>query len=292
MNLKQIKYIVAVDEHKNFTRAAESCEIAQSTLSREIMNLETELDVMIFDRSRTPIVPTKKGLDLLAQARKITKKIEDFTLMAKTKDGSVKSSFTLGIWSGIASTTIPIFIKAFAQHNIKLFIHELSLDQIQEYLSNNKVDACIAPNLRDYSGYYNWTLYKQPFELKKGIQNTAVSIQDLEKEFIDNGAVVQNDLKSIFKKIFTQNGCSDILIKASDKIQYQCGSLETIKKILEHNGGISIFPKNPKCLSQKNSDDRQSYSVEINLLSPRAFEKEEELKLIRKNILENLKTTV
>jgi len=52
MNFNQLKYIISVDKHRNFARAADECGIAQSTLSREIQRLEKEFQIMIFDRSK------------------------------------------------------------------------------------------------------------------------------------------------------------------------------------------------------------------------------------------------
>ena len=78
MNFHQLRYVIAVDKHRNFARAAEECEIAQSTLSQEIQRLEQEFDVMIFDRTRLPVVPTMKGEDLIRQARIIIEEQEKF----------------------------------------------------------------------------------------------------------------------------------------------------------------------------------------------------------------------
>ena len=50
MTLQQLEYIVAVDKYRHFVKAAESCEITQSTLSSLIQKLENELDIIIFDR--------------------------------------------------------------------------------------------------------------------------------------------------------------------------------------------------------------------------------------------------
>jgi LysR family hydrogen peroxide-inducible transcriptional activator len=73
MNFNQLEYIVSVDRHRNFAKAADECDIAQSTLSREIQRLEKEFKIMIFDRSRHPVVPTLKGIDLINQAKKFLK---------------------------------------------------------------------------------------------------------------------------------------------------------------------------------------------------------------------------
>ena len=71
MTITQFKYIVAVDNHRHFAKAAEACFVTQPTLSMQIQKLEEELDILIFDRSKHPIVPTPLGVRLIDQARKI-----------------------------------------------------------------------------------------------------------------------------------------------------------------------------------------------------------------------------
>ena len=61
MNLQQLEYIVSVDTHRHFEKAAEKCFVTQATLSMMIKKLEQELDVVIFDRSKQPVVPTETG---------------------------------------------------------------------------------------------------------------------------------------------------------------------------------------------------------------------------------------
>ena len=71
ITLTQLEYIVAVDEHRHFATAADSCFVTQPTLSMQIKKLEDDLGVIIFDRSRQPVVPTDIGAKLIAQARTV-----------------------------------------------------------------------------------------------------------------------------------------------------------------------------------------------------------------------------
>ena len=70
MNLSQLEYIIAVDKHRHFAKAAKSCFVTQPTLSMMIQKLEDELDTKIFDRSKKPVVPTEAGIKVIEQASK------------------------------------------------------------------------------------------------------------------------------------------------------------------------------------------------------------------------------
>ena len=85
MTLQQLEYIVAVDTHRHFVRAAEACGVTQSTLSAMIRKLETELDVQIFDRESHPVRPTAFGEQLLRQARVLLYNASQFGEMARAE---------------------------------------------------------------------------------------------------------------------------------------------------------------------------------------------------------------
>ncbi|MFP4092751.1 MAG: LysR family transcriptional regulator, partial [Cyclobacteriaceae bacterium] len=71
MNLQQLEYIIAVDQLKSFSRAAEYCHVTQATLSAMVKKLEEELNVVLFERKANPIITTDCGKEILIQARKV-----------------------------------------------------------------------------------------------------------------------------------------------------------------------------------------------------------------------------
>ena len=69
MTITQLEYVLAVDKYKHFGRAAKECHVAQPTLSLQLQKLEQELDIVIFDRSKNPILATSEGQILINQAK-------------------------------------------------------------------------------------------------------------------------------------------------------------------------------------------------------------------------------
>ena len=78
MNFHQLEYILAVDHTRHFVSAAAKCNITQATLSMMIKKLEDELGVLLFDRSKVPVVPTEIGKKILIQARVILRERDRF----------------------------------------------------------------------------------------------------------------------------------------------------------------------------------------------------------------------
>lgn len=83
MNVLQLEYILAIEEHQSFSRAAEAKCISQPALSMMMQKLEEEPDVKIFDRSKQPIIPTDAGKLILEKARLILRKIPNRSASAK-----------------------------------------------------------------------------------------------------------------------------------------------------------------------------------------------------------------
>tara|TARA_R110002094_G_scaffold103922_2_gene103415 strand:+ start:455 stop:724 length:270 start_codon:yes stop_codon:yes gene_type:complete len=69
MTLTQLQYLISVDNHRHFARAAEASFVTQPTLSMQIQKLEEELGVLLFDRSKHPVKPTSIGIKIIEQAR-------------------------------------------------------------------------------------------------------------------------------------------------------------------------------------------------------------------------------
>ena len=97
MTLQQLQYIVALDRHRHFVKAAGECGISQPTLSAMISRLEEELDVRIFDRSKHPVEPTPMGEEILHQARLVLKQAMQVQELVQAGKESLDTRFSLGV---------------------------------------------------------------------------------------------------------------------------------------------------------------------------------------------------
>ncbi len=115
MTITQLKYIVAVDNHRHFAKAAEACFVTQPTLSMQLQKLEEELDILIFDRSKHPIVPTPLGAKILDQARSVLYEAQVLEQMAKKIGGKFEGELNLAVIPTVAPSLLPRFIPEFSQ---------------------------------------------------------------------------------------------------------------------------------------------------------------------------------
>ena len=115
MNIQQLEYIVAIDDHRHFVTAAHKCFITQPTLSMMVQKLEEELNTKIFNRSVHPIAPTPMGEKIINQARKVlfeAKKLKRLAIHdTLTPFGEIK----LGVIPTIAPYFLPKVLQAFGR---------------------------------------------------------------------------------------------------------------------------------------------------------------------------------
>ena len=108
MTITQLKYCIAVAEHRNFTTAAEHAFVTQPTLSMQIQKLEKELDLTIFDRTQKPIALTAVGKKIIEQAKLIVSESERMLDVVDQEKGVIGGTFKLGI----IPTIMPTLLKA------------------------------------------------------------------------------------------------------------------------------------------------------------------------------------
>lgn len=84
ITLRQLQYIVAVADHKSYSKGAEHCHAEQSTVSHQIKQVEDRLGVSIFKKKVQPIEPTEEGAEVVLQAKEILEKVEELIKPFKT----------------------------------------------------------------------------------------------------------------------------------------------------------------------------------------------------------------
>lgn len=163
--LSQLGYALAVDQHRNFRRAAEASFVSQPTLSMQLKKLEDELEVVLFDRSRKPVVPTRDGVALLEQFRSVLREYERIDELVQEQRGVVAGPYRLGIIPTMAPTILPRIVPDFvATHGrVELHIEELTTAQIIERLNEETLDGGILATPLEAPTLTEFPLYREPF---------------------------------------------------------------------------------------------------------------------------------
>ncbi|MCC6818787.1 MAG: LysR family transcriptional regulator [Bacteroidia bacterium] len=245
MTITQLEYIIALDTHRNFVNAADSCFVTQPTLSMQIQKLEDELGVKIFDRSKQPVIPTHIGEDVIAQARNVLKEHSKIIEIIQDEKGEVKGDLRLGIIPTVAPYLIPRFLVKFLNKypEVNLVVNELTTDQIIQQLKNDQLDCGIMASPIKDKNLNEETLYYEEFvayvsKSNKLSKKTTVKAGELELDdiwILNEGHCMRNQVINL---------CSDRKKdNAKTRFEYQTGSVETLKRIVEQDDGITIIPE-------------------------------------------------
>jgi LysR family hydrogen peroxide-inducible transcriptional activator len=245
VNLQQLDYIIALDTHRHFSKAAESCFIAQATLSMMIHKLELELGVKIFDRSKHPVVPTEIGIKVIAQARRIVSGAARMKELILEEKGEVSGQLKLGIIPTLAPYLLPLFLKEFTTGypKVKLIISEHTTASILRRLKSGELDAGIlATPLNDIATTEQVLFYEKYFlyvnKNEKGFDRQYVLPTDIDIDrlwLLEEGHCMRSQILNLCE-LKKQH-------EVGEKLHYEAGSIETLKNLVEKNFGITIIPE-------------------------------------------------
>lgn len=243
MNIQQLEYIVAVEQYKQFAKAAEHCYVTQPTLSMMIQKFEDEIGIKIFDRSKQPVTVTKEGEEIIIRAKKILSELKHLKEYSKEVKGDVQGELKIGIIPTLAPYLLPLFLKHFSQaHNeLKLIIRELMTDDLIAQLKSSDIDVAILAGPINERDLTELPLFKEPFyvygSLTSELKKNYVAPQQLKTEqlwLLEEGHCFRNQVMNFCElRISQQNG---------NAISYEAGSIETLINLVDKYEGITIVP--------------------------------------------------
>lgn len=145
MELRQLRYFLALADHRHFGRAAESLHITQPSLSQQIKALETELGTILFDRSRRHVALTPEGAVLLSYARRIVDLVEDARAELADQKRLQQGHIRLGATPTLGGYLLPKLLWQFHQRfpGLDLTITEDGSDRLAQQLNEGLIDLAL-----------------------------------------------------------------------------------------------------------------------------------------------------
>lgn len=246
MNLAQLRYVVAVDDHRHFSRAAEACRVTQPTLSTQLAKLEAELGVEIFDRSKRPVEPTDLGSLLVAQARTVLRETSRIPDLIREAEGETSGHLRVGVLPTLAPYLLPRFVSELrdAHPRLRLTVRELLTDEIVDDLGGDRLDAGIVATPVDAPGIVDRRLFDEPFvgyvapghrlSGKERIRQEDLVLEDL--WILDEGHCFRDQVLELCRDVRSPDGEDRPLV-------FESGSLETLRRLVDQGGGMTLLPR-------------------------------------------------
>lgn len=208
MTLSQLMYIVAVNKYRHFGTAAEKSFVTQPTLSMQVQKLEDELGVKLFDRSKSPVVPTPIGIDIIKKAEQILageKEIED---MARSGGELIQGTYRVGVVSTVAPYLLPLFWKSFltSYPGVSLIFEEGLTRDIVQGIADDRLDAGIIASPPDQPQIFEKDLFYEPFVGYVGCEHPFAEPEPCRKvRLIYSRKYLENTLISTLEAVILQH---------------------------------------------------------------------------------------
>ena len=158
-----MKLFVAVVDGGRFAAAADKLAISRAMASKQIQKLEELLEVVLFDRSKKPVLTTPEGIPVLAQMRAILRETERLAQVVAEGD-TPAGRYRLGVIPSLSPTVLPLFLARFATSHprVELVVEELKTDEIITRLRADTLDAGLAATPLGMDGFTEVALGLEP----------------------------------------------------------------------------------------------------------------------------------
>lgn len=241
IQIAQLKYFLALVSTKNYTTAAEQCNVSQPALSMAIRKLEEELDLILIDRKSNPISLTEKGELIASQANKI---LEEIFIMGKLASelhlDKLNGSLKLSVIPTLAPYIIPLFIQKFTVQypEVELIIEEETTKSIIQKLKASETDVgLLVTPLYEKSMVTHPVFYEEFFVFSHDkIDKTYILPEDIDFRhlwLLEEGHCMRHQMMKLCELRNLENS----------NIKYNAGSIESLINITEASGGMTIIPE-------------------------------------------------
>ena len=244
MNIRDMKYLIAVSKYQHFGKAAEACFVSQPALSMQIHKLEETLGVKLFERTNKSVMTTDVGKKIVEHAENIIKEVDEINQIAKVASDPLSVELKIGAFPTLAPYYLPKAIPKITTlyPKLKLHIIEDKTENLIEELINGKIDAAFLATPLPYEvpSLEYTVLFKDEFLLAvpdshKFAEKKRISRSDISGEclfLLDDGHCLRDQALDIC----TAKG-------ATENEEFRASSLETLRHMVIANKGITLIPK-------------------------------------------------
>jgi LysR family hydrogen peroxide-inducible transcriptional activator len=301
MNLRDLKYIIAVAETRHFGKAAQQCFVSQPTLSGQIKKLEDELGVAIFERTNRSVEVTPVGEAILGHARQMLEQADAITQLAHAQQDPLAGALRIGAIPTLSPHLMPLILTPLKKRHpqMKLVLSEEMTDTLLQRLHNHEIDAALLATAADEPDLESNPLFDEPFWVAYPSSHPFYTKQSITQRDLDNenvlllseGHCLADQAMEVcqIKQRQSQGEMSDL----------RASSLETLIQLVKADFGITLVP----ALAMGGSWTTGSGVVaqplkiagasrRISLLYRRSFPRRAALQAFASIILDNLPNTV
>ena len=240
MTLQQLRYIIAIDQYRHFGKAAEACNLTQSTLSLMVKKLEEELDVRLFDRDVHPVEPTEMGRKVIDRAKVVLYNAEQISEMTRSEKEVLSGTLKIALVSSVSPVLVPGLFKYFGQHytSISLQTEEMLSSTIKDKLRKAEVDMGIMAGPVNDPDFLEIPLYHERFLAYISPDNPAFVLESIRTDSLLQQPIwiIRDGLRQWIPGEYPEKEFT------YDRF-FEGGRVGILIQVVNNNGGITIIPE-------------------------------------------------
>jgi LysR family transcriptional regulator, hydrogen peroxide-inducible genes activator len=241
VNLRDLRYLVALADTRHFGRAAERCHVSQPTLSAQIKKLERYLGVELVERQPRRVTLTETGEQVVARARRVLQEADEIVALTRNRSDPLAGRLNLALIPTIGPYLLPRVSNKLRRQlpRLKLMLYEYRTEQLLERLRNGEIDLGILALPVPLDGLDVRELYEEPFRIalpknhelaRKG----TLRLADIAKEnllLLEDGHCLRDQALEV---------CSRAQMHEDQ--DYRATSLETLRQMVAAGLGVTLLP--------------------------------------------------
>ena len=241
MNLRDLKYLVALADLRHFGKAADACFVSQPTLSTQIKKLEEELGLALVERAPRKVMLTAAGQDVVQRARRIVAEVDEMKSAARRSQDPESGTLRLGVFPTLGPYLLPHVVPALRERfpNLELLLVEEKSDVLLQRLREGKLDATLLALPVHDDQLHAEFLFEEPFVLAAPSQHElaaakALSMDQLSDEtllLLEDGHCLRDQALDVCR-----------LSGAQEKSGFRATSLETLRQMVAAGVGVTLLP--------------------------------------------------
>ena len=275
MEIHQLRYVCAIAETGSFSRAAERCQVAQPSLSQQVLKLEEDLGSKLFDRLGRSVRLTEAGRAFLPHARSILSQMETARSSVADKWTDIRGSVSVGVIPTIAPYLMPRYTKAFAKKypEAKLRIVEETTPILIESLRDLSIDLAILALPLRHKDLELFPLCTEPLFAALPKDHPRASAESLALKDLRGESFVMLRDGHCFRDLSIA-ACTRA--RVAPRIAFESGQFSSLFGMIAAGVGISLVPemaidRNAGCRYVRLSDTRATRTVVAAILRGRSF---------------------
>ena len=244
MNLQEIRYLVAVAEHRHFGHAAEACNVSQPTLSSQIRKLEDELGVTLLERTNKRVDLTPVGSQILVHARRALFEAQQMDAVARAARDPLVGPLKLGVIPTLAPYLMPLILKPLRQNfpSLTLELWEDQTRSLIDGLRNHRLDAALLATPPESPEITEIALFDEPLLAALPLNHRLAAAKKVTEESLSKELLVLADGHCLANQVLAACGAKHGAARQGLPGAMQASTVETLVNLVAAGYGATLLP--------------------------------------------------